>query len=218
MENVPDNPERKSHRRRVLLAAAAMVAVCVLAVTWQLLDWRPKRFAEVAPGELYRSGEVSPEQLAHLKESYGISRVICLLNPDAPETQEERAAAEKLGVEWVNVPLPGDGASTPADRARLIELLGMEDAGPTLVHCAAGTNRTGLAVGLYRLHYQGWSLEAVMREMRAFDFEDLPKHENLRAALRAEAESQRHSAHSQVETLPHIGMPRPPEPSTQPAP
>jgi len=59
---------------------------------------------------------------------------------------------------------------------------------PILVHCAAGVNRTGLAIGMYRLHVEGWTLEQVLEEMRHFGFEDLPKHENLRNALAAEAE------------------------------
>jgi len=85
------------------------------------------------------------------------------------------------------VPLTGDGASTPADRARILALLRDANAPPTLVHCAAGVNRTGLAVGLYRLHVQHWPLEKVLAELKQFGFEDQPQHENLRSALATEA-------------------------------
>ena len=112
---------------------------------------------------------------------------MCLLNPEAPETQTERQAAEKLGVQWCNVPLPGNGASTPAERQQILTLLAAPGAGPTLVHCAAGTNRTGLAVGLYRLHQQGWELERVLGEMRTFGFDDDERHRGVREALASEA-------------------------------
>ncbi len=167
----------------VLVAA---VAVGGLAA-WRLSERLPKRFAAVVEGRLYRSGEVTAGQLERLRDEYGITRVICLLDETAPETQAEAAAARRLGMEWCNVSLPGNGASTAEDRRRILELLQAEDSGPTLVHCAAGVNRTGLAVGLYRLHCEGWTLDQVMAELRDSDFRDLPKHENLRAALAGEA-------------------------------
>jgi hypothetical protein len=43
-------------------------------------------------------------------------------------------------------------------------------------------------VGLYRLHCQHWPLADVLAEMKQFGFDDLPKHEDLRRALAAEAE------------------------------
>lgn len=166
-----------------MLAAVAFAAA--LGVWAQAGRW-PRRFDVVDPGRLYRSGTVSPGQLERLQREYGLRRVISLLNPDYPPSRAELATARRLGLDWHNVPLTGDGASTAADRERLRALL-TADAGPTLVHCAAGVNRTGLAVGMYRLHRQGWPLERVMAELRATDFADLPKHANLRAALAAEA-------------------------------
>lgn len=168
-----------------MLAAVAFVAA---VVWWQTVGWRPKRFAVVVPGQVYRCGSVSPEQLARLRREYGIRTVLSLLNPDAEESRQERAAARRLGIRWINVPLRGDGSSTAADRDRIRAVLLDPSLRPILVHCAAGVNRTGLAIGIYRLHAEGWTLEQVLREMRRFGFEDLPRHENLRQALAAEAE------------------------------
>jgi protein tyrosine phosphatase (PTP) superfamily phosphohydrolase (DUF442 family) len=113
--------------------------------------------------------------------------VVSLLDADAPESVAERRTAERLGIAWHCIPLPGNGASTPAERAQIKTLLFDPAAAPILVHCAAGANRTGLAVGLYRLHVQGWPLDQVLEEMRAFGFEDRAHHQNLRDALAAEA-------------------------------
>jgi protein tyrosine/serine phosphatase len=185
LPSMPPAP-RVGRRRAVALLSIAGLAALLLALGYQA-NLYPKRFAPVVEGRLYRSGEVSPDQLARLQQEYGIGRVICLLNPTAPVTQAERDAAAELGLEWHNIGMRGDGSSTAADRARLLELLQIPDAPPTLVHCAAGVNRTGLAVGLYRIHEQGWTYEQVLEEMRANDFDDLPKHENLRQALREAA-------------------------------
>ena len=186
---VPTTATSVHHRRRALaVTVLATLAIATLAggVWWQQAAL-PRRFAEVDPGRLYRSGEVAPHQLVHLQRDYHIGRIVSLLAADAPVTVAERQAAERLGIEWCNVPLRGNGASTAEDRRQILTLLADPNAPPTLVHCAAGANRTGLAVGLYRLHCQGWSLASVLDEMRTFGFEDLPKHENLRAALATEA-------------------------------
>lgn len=184
-------PHHSARRPRYGAALLIILLVGGSAALWWHGSRLPKRFAAVAPGRLYRSGEVSPAQLERLQREYGIGRVLCLLDASAPETLVEREAADRLGLRWENIPLPGDGASTPADRARILALLTEPDAPPTLVHCAAGVNRTGLAVGLYRLVVDGWTYEQVLDEMRAFDFEDQPKHENLRQALRSAAAARR---------------------------
>ncbi len=169
----------------VLLTVVAASAAVAGGYWWH--QRLPRRFAPVVEGRLYRSGTVTPAQLERARDHYGIRRVVSLLNPSADVSVAERAAAARLGLEWLNVPLTGDGASTPEDRRRILELLTTPDAPPTLVHCAAGVNRTGLAVGLYRLHCQDWTLEQVLGELKAFGFEDEPQHENLRAALAAAA-------------------------------
>ena len=175
-----------TQRRRRVLLALAVLAGAGTAVLWLWWPGAPKRFAVVEPGRLYRCGDITPRQLEHLARTHPLRTVLSLLDPDVPESIAERAAAKRLGLHWVNVPLPGNGASTPAQRERIKAVLFDPNAAPILVHCAAGTNRTGLAVGMYRLHEQGWTVEQVLSEMRRFGFEDLPRHQNLREALAAE--------------------------------
>lgn len=176
-------------RRQRRLAGALVAVIVVVGVggfAWLRQTALPKRFGVVVECQLYRCGDVTPGQLERVAGDYGLRTVLSLLNPEAPESIAEREAAERLGLRWANVPLPGDGASTPEDRERVKAVLFDRQAAPLLVHCAAGVNRTGLAVGLYRIHQEGWSVEQVLDEMRAYGFEDLPKHENLRSALTSE--------------------------------
>jgi predicted protein tyrosine phosphatase len=178
---------RPTRRRLALIVVAAFLLYASAAALWWQAHRVPRRFAVVVAGQLYRSGEVTPGQLRRLQREYGIGRVISLLAAASPLTIAERRTARQLGIQWENVPLPGNGASTAADRQRILALLARPSAPPTLIHCAAGVNRTGLAVGLYRLHDQHWTLAQVMEELRSFGFEDGPSHENLRQALAAEA-------------------------------
>lgn len=188
MSSRPTSAAPRSNRSwRVAALTLVLIGVGGGAAAWWQAGLMPKRFGVVVEGRLYRSGEISPAQLEHVNREYGIRRVISLLDPSAPQSIAEREAAARLGIIWENVPLRGDGSSTPEDRARIIRLLTDPDAPPTLVHCAAGANRTGLACGLYRIHVQHWTYEQALDEMRRYDFGDLPKHENLRQALREAA-------------------------------
>lgn len=182
----PAAPRLHNRIRAIVISAGLLAVILTLGAYWYS-QRLPKRFAEVVPGKLYRSGTISPDQLERLHREEGVRRVISLLDPGAPESMAERAAAERLGLIWTNVPLKGNGESTPADRDRIFALLTEPDAPPTLVHCAAGANRTGLAIGMYRLRCQGWSYEQVLSEMKQFDFEDEAHHENLRQALAEQA-------------------------------
>lgn len=178
-----------ARRTRLGIALLALTLYLTVAGLWWRSARLPRRLATVVEGQLYRSGLVLPGHLERLQRDYRIGRVVSLLAADAPVTIAERKTARRLGLEWHNIPLRGSGQSTPADRRRILDLLSDSDAPPTLVHCAAGVHRTGLAVALYRLHCQGWGLEQVLDEMRVFGFEDLPKHQALHRALEAEAEA-----------------------------
>ncbi len=194
-QNAPITPApvpASSGAQRLQRALRWLGLISLLLLLWFALvdDPRsdlPKRFDVVEPGRLYRSGEISAQELEHVAATHGLKTVLSLLNPDVPESIAEREAAERLGLRWLNVPLTGDGASTPEQRQRIREIILDPSFGPMLVHCAAGANRTGLACGMYRIHQQGWSYEQVIDEMRRYGFKDKDHHENLRDALRQEA-------------------------------
>jgi protein tyrosine/serine phosphatase len=40
----------------------------------------------------------------------------------------------------------------------------------TLVHCAAGSDRTGYAVAFYRIWRQNWTLDAAIKEMEKYGY------------------------------------------------
>ena len=184
-ENAPTNATR-SHATPIWLWLLVAALLFGIVGFWLQARAYPKRFGVVVPGLLFRSGEVQPHHLSRLKEEFGITTVLSLLDPDAPESIAERKAAKELNIRFLNVPLRGNGASTREDRDQIREYVCDPSNQPLLVHCSAGANRTGLTIGMYRMHVNGWNYEAVLKEMKTYDFEDEPHHENLRAALREE--------------------------------
>jgi tyrosine-protein phosphatase SIW14 len=177
----------RTNRRIVIALIALGTALGGGLWAWHAAYGQPKRFGVVEEGRLYRCGEITPRQLERVMREHGIRTVLSMLDPQHPKSLAERAEAERLGLRWLNVPLGGDGSSSEADRERIRAIVLDPGNAPLLVHCAAGANRTGLACGIFRIHADGWPVERVLEEMHGFGFDDLPKHENLRAALEAEA-------------------------------
>lgn len=128
-----------------------------------------RRGAVLAPGRLFRSAElpVDAEPAAGLVRATGLRRVVDL-RMDV-EVEKSGAPALPEGCEWIRLPLfetvPAHWSASitrtpPATAARyfemveigtstiarVLELLGEAKSKPTLIHCAAGRDRTGIVV------------------------------------------------------------------------
>jgi len=167
-----DRSLRRSRLRVVAgFAAAAAVAVVVLEL-WNPIHQRfvPKQFGVVEPGRIYRSGQISAPIIRETLARYDIQTVVSLQDYDVNESKHraEREATEALGIRELHFPLRGDGsgeirsyASALAEMARADR-----DGAAVLVHCAAGTERTGAAVAFYRILVQGRPAAEAYRELQ----------------------------------------------------
>jgi protein tyrosine/serine phosphatase len=120
---------------------------------------------EVKRGILYRSGQLTPSQLADAIRRYQLKTVINLQLP-GPEMIEERALSRETGVDFVNLPMPGDGLGEEAQFREILRIIDDPERRPALVHCARGTCRTGASVAFYRFERDGWTLEDVAAELK----------------------------------------------------
>ncbi|QDV34797.1 fused DSP-PTPase phosphatase/NAD kinase-like protein [Tautonia plasticadhaerens] len=149
--------------------AAALAAIVAGATTWLTIEVKANRlvwdhFDEVTPGVLYRSGQLNPEQLAEAIESYRLKTVVSFLLP-GPDVEAERRLVERLGAEFINLPMPGDGFGREEQFRQVLDAIDDPTRRPVLVHCARGTCRTGSIVALYRMERQGWMIDDVAREL-----------------------------------------------------
>jgi protein tyrosine/serine phosphatase len=154
--------------RNVLSGLVPLAAL--LAAAWLISLDRQGRLVwdhwdEVKRGVLYRSGQLSPEQLTEAVKRYNIRTIINLQWP-GEEMQAERGLAGRLGVDFVNLPMPGDGLGEEWQFREILKILDDPDRQPALVHCARGTCRTGAAVAFYRFERDGWTPEDVAAELR----------------------------------------------------
>jgi protein-tyrosine phosphatase len=151
----------------------AIVAAVVLGgalAAWLTIETRRNRlvldhFDVVKHGILYRSGQLNADQLDAVVVGL---RVKTLVNFQiAGEGVEyERAVARKYGIDFLNLPMPGDGFGEEAQFREVLKACDDPHRRPVLIHCARGTCRTGSAVALYRFERDGWTIEDVSVEMR----------------------------------------------------
>ncbi len=119
---------------------------------------------EVKPGILYRSGQLTGDQLREAVKRYQIRTVINLQWP-GDEMKAERSLSRRLGVDFVNLPMPGDGLGEEWQFREILKILDDPTRRPALVHCARGTCRTGAAVAFYRFERDRWTPEDVANEL-----------------------------------------------------
>lgn len=154
-------------RRLGIGVAAVLIAAAVFQASDVALNEMrsrrvPKNFAAVVPGVLYRSGQLRPEHLGRVLREHAIRTVVCL-NPG--ESPAEMEMTQKAGARHVRFDMPGSGRGRPEDFHEILRIVADPDARPVLVHCSAGAYRTGVAVALFRMAWQGWSEEDALREM-----------------------------------------------------
>ncbi len=132
-----------------------------------------KRFASVTE-IVHRSGQMSQYVVGGVLEQHGIRHIVDLTEPEymPPGKIKEREVAVAKGIDVLNLPLVGDGTGDVERYARAVAALidCEERKEPVLVHCAAGTHRTGGVVACFRILYQGWTREAALAEAQQFDW------------------------------------------------
>jgi protein tyrosine/serine phosphatase len=150
---------------------------------------RGKRFREVVPGILYRSGQMTAAGFAEAVARHHIRTIINLQDeyPDpaidadycGTRSEPESALCRRLGVYYLYLPpdlIPR--RELPERRPAAIDrfLAVMDDPAnyPVLIHCRAGLHRTGCLTAVYRREYQGWSCFDALRELRANGFGRFP--------------------------------------------
>jgi len=159
---------------RVLLGAIILTSAGVAA--WMIALDRQNRLQwdhwdVVKPGILYRSGQLTGDQLTEAVKRYGIKTVVNFQLPDE-ELRAERDLTERLGVGFLNLPMSGDGFGREHQFREVLEAIDDPERRPVLVHCARGTCRTGAAVALYRYERDGWTIDDVAAEMRRQSYRD----------------------------------------------
>ncbi|HAU36644.1 MAG TPA: hypothetical protein DCX07_02870 [Phycisphaerales bacterium] len=168
-----------------LLLVLAVLGGLTAGACWLEDVWNVYRFGAVAPGRLYRCRQPVGLQYPVLFRRYGIRRVISLRmeEEDPAAMNAEIVACRQAGVDYVNLPI---GAPLPDDPQieRFLRAVRSSD-GPVLLHCEHGRHRTGFLSAVYRVLFDGWTVDRAMsEELDAYDAAPEPgKREQAREIL-----------------------------------
>ncbi|MEM7623076.1 MAG: tyrosine-protein phosphatase [Planctomycetota bacterium] len=126
----------------------------------------PKNFGTVVEGSLYRSGELTPTATRLVAERHDIKTIIDLgaHEPGSSEEHRAQATADALGLTRIVFDLEGDATGDPNSYVDTLRLVQDPANQPVLVHCAAGAQRTGCFVMLYRHLIEGVPANDAMSE------------------------------------------------------
>lgn len=152
--------------------------VIALVVTLAAVGYRnlvhpnifPKRFGVVVPGSIYRSGKLTTAALTKVVRENDIKTVVDLgaWVEDTPQNRlanaREQATSDALGVERHVFQLIGDARGDPRQYAEALKIVLDPANHPVLVHCGAGTERTGCLVAMYRMYHDGLTLDEAYAE------------------------------------------------------
>jgi len=176
MSSPPVNPRIRSRFRRVAIPCLAVLLLVGLSVTAYKSRYFvfPKRFGVVVPGQIYRSGQLSRFLVESTLRKHQIRHIIDLtgFTDSDPDQRAEQEAARRLKIAHHRFNLKGDGTGEIENYAAALEIvIKAQQAGePVLIHCAAGSQRTGGTVASYRLLFQGWSTDRVLSELESYDW------------------------------------------------
>ncbi len=147
-------------RRLALIGGTVLVPALVAAV----LLWQHSapfhRLRIVTPGVLVRSDYLRPADLKEAIDTHGIRTVVDLTiegDGEAGRQESESLACREKGVEYVGMPIRGEGVLSSEQLERWLGLLDDPDRRPLLVHCKHGVQRTGMCVAVYQMEYLGYS-------------------------------------------------------------
>jgi protein tyrosine phosphatase (PTP) superfamily phosphohydrolase (DUF442 family) len=149
---VVTNRPSKTKRQNIawLVVKCALCALFVMLVAECLRIFVGSNFNDVVAGKCYRCAQPTAPFLARVHGKYAIRSMVNLRdeNEDAPWYQEEKQAAERLGIVLLNAGLSSKEQPPDEDFHKFVQT--MRDAPePILIHCANGNDRTGLASAVY---------------------------------------------------------------------
>ena len=123
-------------------------------------------FRTVLPGEVYRCGQPSPDQLGRLIQRHRIRTVVNLRGacPGADWYRDQARVTARLDVSLEDVHLSATRMPSRSVIRGLVEVLERSER-PLLIHCHQGADRTGLASVMVLLLRPGIALDEARRQL-----------------------------------------------------
>lgn len=153
-------------KRRIAQFFLALFLIATPPLVWAGYLQLTGNIHPVVAGELYRSAQMTPEELTTFITDNHIRSVINLRgsNPARSWYTDEIKASTAAGVTHYDIRMSAEREPDAATLAQLIEVLRTAPR-PMLIHCKSGSDRTGLAAALYKLLVSETSPEVAAQEL-----------------------------------------------------
>jgi len=146
-------------RRVVLTTFLASLSPIVACAAYLGVQHVRGNIHEVERGELYRSGQLTADQIRDVAERYGIRSIVNLRGQsEAGWYRDEIAEAKVLGLVHIDFKMSAT-RELPMERAAELETILRDAPKPVLVHCQGGSDRSGLASAIFMHTVRGMDIE-----------------------------------------------------------
>ena len=150
MEPMTSRKDRKYSPWLFALGGLAIATTVIVICSWYL-GLLTDNFRVVTRRKLYRSGQMSQRELRRTVSTYGIRTIINLQGASSePWYSGELKTADALGVKHLDIGLCPSRLPPPDKAADLVRAFTQGEY-PMLIHCYAGSDRTGLACAIYEM-------------------------------------------------------------------
>jgi hypothetical protein len=137
----------------------------------------PKRWGVVEQASIYRSGQLHPALIERVLVENEIEVIVDLNGKRMGKTNHEAedSIALQLGIDKKRYPLNGNGTGDIEQYALAIKAISnaVNSNKPVLVHCSAGSQRTGGVLAMYRVLVQKRAVGPVLEEMERYDWDPI---------------------------------------------
>ncbi|MBC7466760.1 MAG: tyrosine-protein phosphatase [Bdellovibrio sp.] len=126
-----------------------------------------KNFEVVEDGKLYRSAQLTTEELQETVRKYNIKTVMSLRGSPGRTDYYEPEADTVAGLKIKFVPIPMSDRYYPLESEVKEVFSVFEDPSnyPVLIHCRVGTDRTGMVAALYERVYMNKSVDEALKQL-----------------------------------------------------
>jgi protein tyrosine phosphatase (PTP) superfamily phosphohydrolase (DUF442 family) len=164
MDAPTPSPRRFLTRRNLLLLAGAGAVLGLSSEALRVFAFTNQH--TVIAGQVYRSAQLTPEQLQQVIQKRGIRTVINLRGscPDTDWYLGEVRTTHAANVSQEDISLSAKRLPAPNEIRRMIDVLDHSEK-PVLVHCQRGADRTGLISTSAVLLYTTATLDEARRQL-----------------------------------------------------
>lgn len=205
--------QRRHSLTRLIPFLAALAILAGVAFKPAVLEnLTPNNFGEVDAGKVYRSGQLTPAALDSLNQRYHFKTILDLgsFPEGSPGDIRNQRTADALHIPRYRFNLEGDATGNPNYYVQALSLMTDAARQPILVHCGAGSERTGCAVILYDNLVRGTPLDQGLTASQKFHHDDTRNPHLAEVLTRYSGPIFRaYRGHTQIEGVPPLPDPTP---------